>query len=272
MMSLETVEDARRVRRISRAEYDDLLRYLEQLPLDDWTEQSACDDWQVYQVASHIASGQKINRARFETGLRGAPPLTDDQRQAIWDHYDGLKPNEMLDAFREGNDEYFELVDSLGDDDLGRTIEWFVGPVPVAVALALRLNEQALHAWDIRWARDKQAKLFPAGVPDLLENVLTPRSLGGLVQPERAERLQGKTIQFVLSQPSGAVAIELRPDGVRGSQGRSDAAELTAELSSEAFIRLLWGRYDVRAGLDSGQLRLSEPALAEELQALFPGR
>jgi hypothetical protein len=47
---------------------------------------------------------------------------------------------------------------------------------------------------------------------------------------------------------------------------------LTVELQSEAFIRLLWGRYDVRTGLSSGQLRLSRPELAEALPALFPGR
>jgi uncharacterized protein (TIGR03083 family) len=271
-MSLETIEDARRVRRLSRAEYDDLLLYLERLPAEGWTEQSACDDWQVYQVASHIASGQKINRARFETGLRGAPPMTDEQRKAIWDHYDSLKPDEMLKAFRDGNDEYFELVDSLGDDELGRTVEWFFGPIPVATALTLRLNEQALHAWDIHSARDKQATISPAAVPDLLENVLTPTSLGGLVKPERAERLQGKTIEFVLKQPDGAATLELRPDGVTGSQCRTDDADLTAELRSEAFVRLLWGRYDVARGLRSDELELSEPDLAGQLQALFPGR
>ena len=49
-MSLETVADARRVAHLSRAEYQDLLAYLERLPAAGWTEQSACADWRVYQV------------------------------------------------------------------------------------------------------------------------------------------------------------------------------------------------------------------------------
>ena len=40
-MSLETVDDARRVAGLSRAEYENLLAYLERLPAAGWTEQSA---------------------------------------------------------------------------------------------------------------------------------------------------------------------------------------------------------------------------------------
>ena len=44
------------------------------------------------------------------------------------------------------------------------------------------------------------------------------------------------------------------------------------ELPAEAFLRLIWGRYDVADGVLSGQLILSQPELARDLQALFPGR
>jgi uncharacterized protein (TIGR03083 family) len=271
-MSQETLDDARRVARLSRAEYDDLLAYLERLPADGWTEQSACADWRVYQVASHIGSGQLINRSRFEAGLRDADALTEEQRKAIWAHFDSLDPDEMLPAFRKANDEYFELIDSLSSEELSRFIPWLIGSVPVATALAFRLNEQALHSWDIRWARDRRAALSPTAAPDLLDLNLSPTSVSGLVKPERAERLSGSTIQFVLSEPDGATTLELHGDGVVVSHGRGAGSDLTVELPAEAFIRLLWGRYDVPAGLRSGQLRLSRPELADALSALFPGR
>ena len=271
-MSLETVDDAKRVRRLSRAEYDSLLPYLEQLPAEGWTEQSACKDWKVYQAASHIGSGQKINRARFEAALRGAQPLAQEQMKAIWDYYDSLKPDQMLEAFRQGNEEFFELVEALGDDELGRTVEWFTGPIRVAGALAMRLNEQALHAWDIRWARDKQARLSAEAVPDLLEANAQPDRVRNLAKPDRAAQLVGKSIQFRLSQPEGAFSLRLESEGVDVSRDGAASADLTAELPSEALVRLIWGRYDVPAGLASGELKLSRPDLATSLQDLFPGR
>ena len=271
-MSLETVDDARRLLRLSHAEYDRLMADLEQLPPEGWTEQSACADWKVYQVVSHIGSQPKIEAGVLAAGLRGAPPMNDEQRKAIWAHFDSLKPNEVLPEFRQGNEEFYRLADSLTDDELGRSVPWIFGPAPVATVLGGRLNEQVLHAWDIRWARDKGATLSPETLPDLLEVNLNPARLGGLVKPERAERLAGKTIQFVLSRPEAAANLQLRPDGVQGGQGRAASPDLTVELPAEAFIRLLWGRYDVPAGLRSGQLKLSKPDLAEPLQALFPGR
>jgi uncharacterized protein (TIGR03083 family) len=245
---------------------------LEQLPPEGLTEQSACADWKVYQVVSHLGSGPEINGARLESVLRGAPPQTDEQRKAIWDRWDSRKPDEMLPAFRQANDDYFELLDSLGDDELGRVVPWFVGPVPVATALALRLNEQALHAWDIRWARDRQAGLTPEAVPDLLQVNLQSAWLGNLVKPERAGQLAGKSIQFVYSRPEGAVNLRFEGDGVGVSPDLAAAPDLAVELPAEALMRLVWGRYDVRAGLRAGDLKLSRPELAEPLQALFPGR
>ena len=271
-MSLETADDARRISRLSRAEYDRLLGYLESLEPEGWTEQSAARDWRVYRVVSHIGSQPRIIAGVLEAGLRGAAPMTDEQRKAIWAHWDSLGPKEILPEFRRSNDDYFTLTDSLTDDELSRTIPWFTGSSPVATVLAGRLNEQVLHAWDVAWARDKQATLSPEAVPELLELNLTPTRMGGLAKPERAEQLAGKTIQFRLSQPKGVATLRVRPDGVEATRSPVNAPDLTAELPTEAFVRLLWGRYDVPARLRSGQLKISQPELAELLQALFPGR
>ena len=266
------MNDARRINALSRAEYERQLAYLERLPAEGWTEQSACRDWQVYQVVSHIGSQPEIHAANIRAGLRGEPAQTNEQRQAIWGYFDSLKPLEVLPAFRKNNDAFFELIDSLSDDELGRTIPWFSGPTPMAGVLASRLNEQVLHTWDILWARDNQARLTPEAVPTLLQLNLTPFRLAGLVKPDQAPRLAGETVQFRLRDTGGAVHLRLAPNGVAAAQGEAESPALTAELPSEAFVRLLWGRYNVVAGLDSGELWLSDPSLADELQALLPGR
>jgi uncharacterized protein (TIGR03083 family) len=271
-MSLETAADARRVHALSRAEYELQVAYLEQLPPEGWTEQSACRDWQVYQVVSHIGSQPEITGAVLRAGVRGEPPMTDEERRAIWDRFDNYRPDEVFPAYRANNEAWYRLVDSFSEEELGQTIQWFAGPMTIAGMLASRLNEQALHTWDIRWARDRNAKLTPEVVSTLIEGNLAPFRVKQLTRVEAAPRLSGHTIQLHLRDPEGAVHFILDPDGAQARQGNAAPVALSAELPAEGFVRLIWGRYDVRLGLASGELKLSDDSLADELQALFPGR
>lgn len=271
-MTLESAADARRIAALSKAEYDGLVAYLEALPDAGWTEPSACANWQVYQVVSHIGSQPAIHGGMVRAGLRGDPPMTNEDRQAIWGRFDALAPLEVFPAFRANNDAFVALVDSLSEAELGSSMPWLGGPAPVATVLAGRLNEHVLHVWDVKWARDKNAHLTAAAVPDLLALNLTPGRLGGLAKPDQAPELVGKTIQFVLTDPAGAVAIQVAEGSVQATTGRAASADLTAELSSEAMVLLLWGRLNVAEAVASSRLKLSDPALAESLGALLPGR
>lgn len=272
-MSLVSAADARRIIELSRAEYDGLVAYLEALPPEGWTEQSAASEWQVYQVVSHIGSQPAIHGGMIRSGLRGQPPMTQDDRLAIWGRFDAMSPEEVFPAFRVNNDAFIALVDSFSEAELGAEMPWLGGSdAPVASVLASRLNEQVLHVWDIKYARDRTVKLTAGAAPDLLDLNLTPGRLGGLVKVDQAPLLAGKTIQFLLSDPRVAVALKLGEAGAEASFGKVADADLTAELSCEGMVRLLWGRYDVAAGLAAGELKLSDPTLAETLQALLPGR
>src|SRR5262245_56672245 len=218
-MSLETAADARRIADLSRAEYEDLAAYLEQLPDEAWTEQSACSNWQVYQAVSHIGSQPAIHTGMIQAGLRGAPPQTNEDRQAIWGRFDAMGPLEVYPAFRANNEAFVALVDSLSEQELGGSMPWIGGrTAPVAEVLASRLNEQVLHVWDIKWARDKNVRLTAAAVPDLLALNLTPFRLGGMAKPAQAPALVGKTIQFLLSDPDGAITLAVGEDGVQATQ------------------------------------------------------
>lgn len=271
-MSLVSVADARRSIELSRAEYEGLVAYLEALPPEGWTEQSAASEWQVYQVVSHIGSQPAIHAGMIRAGLRGEPPMTHEDRLAIWGRFDAMSPEEVFPAFRANNDAFVGLVDSFSEAELGAEMPWLSGPAPVASVLAGRLNEQVLHGWDIKYTRDRSVKLTAATAPDLLDLNLTPDRLAGLVKVDRAPQLAGKTIQFLLSDPRVAVTLTLGETGAAASFGKADAADLTAELSCEGMVRLLWGRYDVAAGLQAGKLQLSDPSQASALQALLPGR
>jgi uncharacterized protein (TIGR03083 family) len=269
-LSLTTANDARRVAVLSRAEHANLLAYLEQLPLEGWTEPSACRDWQVYQVVSHLGSQPEIHAAALRSGLRGAPPMTDEERKAIWAHFDSLQPGQVLAEYRRTNGAYIELVDWLTEAELGQKIPWFLGDTPLAGVLAARLNEQTLHSWDIRSVRDPSATLTADNLPTLLD--FNQAALGRLAKPERAPTLHGQTIQLLLHEPDEALVLQVGPHGVTTTPGQAASADLTLELPAEAFLRLIWGRLDLAQALASGQARLDRPEAAAELQALFPGR
>ena len=271
-MSLETAEDARRVARLMRVEYDRLLGYLAALEPEGWEEQSACVEWPVRQVVSHIGSQPLIFGAMLEASLRGAELMTDEQCRAIWDRFDGLGAEELLRELRRSNEALFRLIASLTDEQLGATMSSFAGPAPVATYLAARLNELVIHAWDIVWARDKAATLTPDAVQDLVGLNLTPTRLAGLVKPDRSERLVDKMVEFHLRNPERFTTLRLAQDNVEAVSDEAAEPDLRAELPAEAFVRLLWGRYDVAAGVLSGELILDQPELAQPLQALFPGR
>ena len=270
-MSLATVDDARRVANLSRAEYQNLLAYLEKLPPEGWTEQSFCSDWQVYEVVAHISSQPEIHAGTLKAALRGAPPMGDDERRAIWARFDAMAPEDVLPAFRANNDDFIAFIDSLSEDELGQTIPWIFGPSPIAAVLAGRLNEQALHAWDVLSMHDQNATLTPDAVPDLVE-VNIPSRVGRLARPDLAEALAGKTIQIDHSQPDGAITLTVAADGRAGQSGTTATPDLTVALPAEGLVRLIWGRLDVAAGVESGQVTLSQPDLADSLQKLFPGR
>jgi len=272
-MSLVTAADARRIIELSRAEYDGLVAYLETLPPGGWTEQSAASEWQVYQAVSHIGSQPAIHGGMIRAGLRGETPMTQEDRLAIWGRFDAMAPDEVFPAFRANNDTFIALVDSFTEAELGSEMPWLGGAdAPIASVLASRLNEQVLHVWDIKYARDKSVTLTAGAVPDLLDLNLTPGRLGGLVKVDQAPQLVGKTIQFLLRDPRVAVALKVSEAGAEASFGKVADADLTAELSCEGMVRLLWGRYDVAASLASGDLNLSDPSMADALQRLLPGR
>ena len=170
--------------------------------------------------------------------------MTDDERKAIWARFDAMQPLEVLPTFKANNDAFVALTDSLSEAELGQTMSWIFGPAPLASVLASRLNEQALHAWDIKWVHDKHAKLTPAAVPDLVDaNV--PARVGRLAQPGKAAALNGKTIQVRYTQPDGALSLKVGAETVEATPGHAAAPDLTVELPAEALVRLIWGRYDI---------------------------
>jgi uncharacterized protein (TIGR03083 family) len=269
-MTLTTSDDARRLIGLLREEYERLDAYLGTLSRDDWTAQSYCDDWKIYQVVSHLGSGPEVNGAAIRHALAGGQAMGDAERKAVWAHFDSLAPLEVLPAFRDSNQRFLGMLDQFDKRQLGAEVPWFGGgTAPLARMLASRLSETTLHAWDIRVVKDGSATLAESCRPDLLEFSLG--RLDVLAKPELAWPLKGELIQFELADPDAVVSISLKenlPVGVL--LGPLPNAGLRVSTATESFIRLLWGRYSEPAA--PARLELNLPDLRPHLVALFPGR
>jgi hypothetical protein len=125
--------------------------------------------------------------------------------------------------------------------------------------VAARLNEHALHTWDIEVMFEPSAPVGPDATALIIDNIAMIVGFTG--KPTGAERvLRVRTTEpgrdFVLAV--GKERMSLEPGtGVR-------APDL--ELPAEAFIRLVYGRLDpdhTPAGHGSADL--------DELRRMFPG-
>jgi uncharacterized protein (TIGR03083 family) len=217
-------------------------------------------EWTIADVLSHIGSGAVIMQRRLDDIVEDNS-TPDDFAAGVWEIWNAkvarTKAADALVADRG----LLERVESLSDE--ARSMFRFsMGPLelPFDGFVGMRLNEHALHTWDIEVTINPTATVPTESVAHIVDNLeliarFTARPPGG-----------SQAITVRTDQPRRAFSIELSPDGVTlGAGDQSRQPDL--ELPAEAFVRLIYGRLDpahtpstVR---DSGAL--------EDLREVFPG-
>ncbi len=128
-------------------------------------------DWTIADVLSHLGSSAVLMARRLEAALAGAA-LPDDIAPPVWDEWNAKSPRAKADdALVE--DERLELaLAAVSEADRAR-IEFSFGPLSVSfdTAAALRLNEHALHTWDIEVMSDAQARLAADAANVIVDNL-----------------------------------------------------------------------------------------------------
>ncbi len=215
-------------------------------------------EWNVAEVLSHLGSGAEIMRLRLDVTL-GVENITDDFAQLVWDTWDAKSPEDKAaDAVVVDRD----LMEQLGAlDARERATEIPFGPITVDFAgfVGLRLNEHALHTWDIEVAFDPGATVPPSEAGAILENLPTIVQWAG--KPTGSVR----DLHVRTSEPTQDFTLGLGADGVTLAPC-ADAHTPDLELPAEAFARLVYGRLDA-AHTPSG---VSDTDL-DELRRAFPG-
>ncbi|MGS0684715.1 maleylpyruvate isomerase family mycothiol-dependent enzyme [Nakamurella sp. GG22] len=243
-------------------ELDALVEELSPIELDG---PSAASEWTIAQVLSHLGSGAEIHLAAVETAVSGTDSRGPDFNQGVWDRWNAMTPQEQADGFLRSNEVLVSSYEALGDQarrDLRIDIGFLPQPIDVAGAAAFRLNEFALHSWDVRVIRDPKATVAPEAVENLLD--VSSFMFGWISKP-----VLGRTVRVAVrtTEPDRQLGLEITPDAVSLTDVTGSDAQLT--LPAESWLRLVAGRLD--ADHTPAAVQVSGDISLDELRTVFPG-
>jgi uncharacterized protein (TIGR03083 family) len=247
-----------------RRTYERLAQLVTALSDEQLTQQSGASDWAVAQVLSHIGSGAEIHLDTLKLAQAGHERPT-DVNEGIWSRWNQLSPREQADGFVQHGKALVDWVAQLDAHqraELKVVLSYLPEPAGLDRYLGLRLNEDALHGWDVARAYDDKAEIADDTAEVLLELLRGPLDfiLGFTGKPA----VLGKTAHLTVRTPQATVGLELAERAsITDPPGNPDA-ELQVPLG--AFLRLMAGRHgDLRDDAVSGAVT------AAELRQVFPG-
>lgn len=230
------------------------------LDVDQLESASYAEDWTIADVLSHLGSGAVLMARRLESALAGSP-LPDDVAQPVWDEWNAKSPQAKADDALAEDERLGKAFDAVDDRDRQR-IEFSFGPVSVSfeAAAALRLNEHALHTWDIEVMADRDAVLSDGAAAVIIDNLgLIARFAARPTGDEREIRVRthDPVRQFTVRLTTEAAQLLAGDGGV----------EPDLELPAESFCRLVYGRLDA----EHSPAVLANGEVLDLLRRVFPG-
>ncbi|MGZ0146011.1 maleylpyruvate isomerase family mycothiol-dependent enzyme [Kribbella sp. WER1] len=243
-----------------RANHDTLAALVPTLSESQLRSGSGATDWTVAQVLSHLGSGAEIGRTPIAAAAGEHVEAADNQ--SVWARWDAASPADQAAGFVKYNQAYLDTVEALSAEqrELRIDLGFLPEPVPLAVALAMRLNEVANHAWDVRVGVDPSATVDPDSAELLVELFGGPLAflLGFSAKADQVDQ------EVRLAIPGGAIHIT---DTVTVT-GAIEDPTATFDGPAEAVVRLLSGRLGATraAGVTvTGNITLGK------LRKVFPG-
>lgn len=250
-----------------RSGYDSLAAQVSPLSDEQLAGPTGASEWDVSQVLSHLGSGAEIGQNTLHVSLEGKPNPGLEFNQAIWARYDNATRRERLEWFLAANEAITQSYESLSEEtreSLRVDLGFLPAPVDVATAASFRLNELALHSWDVRVGFEAAAALAPEATPLLLGRVAM---LAGFLG--KPDALGGKTavIAVTTTDPAADFALHLG-EKVSVSAGPPEQPDGTLTLPAESWIRLVTGR--LKPEYTPAGIATTGPADLDLLRKVFP--
>jgi uncharacterized protein (TIGR03083 family) len=224
---------------VLRAIQDRFVAAFEELGEDGVTRQSYDDDWSVAQVASHLGSGAEIFRHYLDAGAKGEPAPGSEINQPIWDAWNAKTPTEQVRDATAAIEDFLDAAGAMSEDEQERwQLEVFGMDQNLGRFLRLRLNEHAVHTWDITVAVDPSSTIADDAA------ALVADGLGLIARWAGKPSDEQQSVEVRTTSPELAFHLDLGPNGVALSPSLDDTSAPTLTLPTEAFVRLVYGRLD----------------------------
>jgi uncharacterized protein (TIGR03083 family) len=258
----------------------DFLAGLEQ---GQWLAPSACEGWVAGDVAAHLAQGgftwaDSITRAvagnsgppAGQQALRPGERGSDETAQRAISFRQDQGQAGLLRSFRDGYASLREVTATLTPEDWDKPCFHRRGVMIVSDYVALRLQELAVHSWDIRSGLDPAAAIFQETLPVLVGRVqrwLTNSYVANSEFPAptryRIDVSGPVPVQQDVLVNSDSFSIEGHGDG---------PADVTFRCDTGTYILLVFGRLDLDSEIGRSRMNVEgDPERAAQFNAWFPG-
>jgi len=244
--------------------HDELAALVPTLTHAQLTGPSGASEWSLAQVLSHLGSGSEISLATFTSALAGTPPSDPEFNQKVWDRWNAMSAEDQASGFLDHDATLVGALEALTPDqreNLRIELGFLPQPLDVATMAGMRLNEVALHSWDVRVGVDPTATVSQEAADVLVEQF--SGSMGFLLGfLGKADALAGTAT--VDADGLGLVigdSVSLTPT--------PESATATFVGPREALLRLMSGRlgrtYTPETVSVTGNVSL------DDLRGVFPG-
>jgi uncharacterized protein (TIGR03083 family) len=203
----------------------------------DVTRRAYPAEWTIADVLSHLGSGAVITQRRLEDTLAGVP-TPDDFAPRVWEEWNAKTPVAQRDDALAADAALLARVEAVTSEEAG-SLTFAMGPMTLDFAdfVGMRLNEHALHTWDIEVVDDPAATLPQQAAELVVDN------LGLIARFTGRPTGDTTTITVATTDPRRVFAVALDAGSVTFGPG-SNAGFADLELPAEAFVRLVYGRLD----------------------------
>ena len=251
-----------------RTGHDNLVALVHALPADAIEGPSGASEWTIAQVLSHLGSGAEIGLASLRAALGQADKPAEGFNQSVWDRWNALAPQQQAHTFMIADEKLVRAYESLDEEVRNNgtvNLGFLPAPVDVATAASFRLNEFALHSWDIAVAGDPSATLAPDAVEPALGVI--PFLIGWIGKPGQVLDGRQLTVAVHTTEPPRDFGLAIT-DKVALTDAPTDP-DADLSLPAESWLRLATGRLGVdHTPVDvsvTGDLTLAQ------LREIFPG-
>jgi uncharacterized protein (TIGR03083 family) len=217
--------------------------------------------WSIAQVLSHLGSGAEIFCLFLESGLRGDDPPGQDAFGPIWRQWNERSPLAQATDGLAADEKLLSAIESLDPGQRASLrLHMFGMDMDLTGLVGMRLNEHAVHSWDVLVAADPTAALAADATGLMID------SLGRIVAWAGKPQDRPLAVTIVTTSPDRTFALR-SSDSVSLQPGRAGDGGPELRLPAEALIRLIYGRLDPA---HTPPLQADEADL-DELRRIFPG-